>query len=280
MKDYSIKVSKLKALIRSWYEAGISSGDAMKLMTLYLGVEEFLDSDTKVYPKKMFNKIRKANGYRSIPTLMDMIRKSESFKMIVSKRNGDIIAFCSPLICDIESVADGDYFVANGDSNYLNKFDVPIKGTSTLNINFNSSERTNLNNRIVIEGQGPLGKPLPELDKKLFLQQPRPAAVERVKDYLDNLERDYARFRRILYPVLVEVFERSQKEPSFTLQVVKAYLKDRVEPVFRRRKGIENWSDSQIDGWLQSLHQPRLAHIKAYEAMRNWKELHEKRGVK
>lgn len=272
MKDFSIKANKLKAVIRSWQEKGINYGDAMKLMTLYLGVEEFLDPQTNIYPKKMFNKIRKDNGYRSIPTMMEIIGKSESFQFITN-RQGDVIAFCSPLICDVESVAVGDCFVANGDSHYLNIFDVPIKGTST-NSNSNSTARTNLNNRIIIEGQGPLGKPLPELDKKHFIKQPRPAAEKRVKDYFNVLLSDSPRIHRLLYPFLLEVYDQCKKDPPFTVQVVKAYLRDRVEPVFRRRIGIENWSDSQIDGWLQSLHQRRYAYIKAYEAMRNWKDLH------
>jgi hypothetical protein len=262
MKDYSIKASKLKTLIRSWHAKGINSGDAMKLMTLYLGVEEFLDPQTNIYPKKMFNKIRKANGYRSIPTLMEMVQKSESFQLITNKL-GEIIAFCSPLICDIESVADGDYFVANGDSNYLNNFDVPIKGTSTT---------TYKNKR---EGHGKM--PFPELDEKLFLQQPQPAAVKRVKEYFYYLAYDPERTNRLLQPLINEIYHLCKEDQFLMAEVINAYLEDRVEPVFRRRKGIENWSESQIDGWLQSLHQPRLAHIKAYEAMRNWKELHEKK---
>ena len=265
MKDYSIKASRLKALIRSWYEKGISSGDAMKLMTLYLGAEEFLDLDTKVYPRKMFNKIRKANGYRSIPTLMDMIRKSESFKLIVSKSNSDIIAFCSPLICDIESVAGSDDFVADGDGSYLNN-DVPIKGTSIIM------------NKYKKEGHG--GMPFPELDEKLFLQQPRPAAVKRVKEYFYYLAYDPERTNRLLQPVIDVVYHLCKENQFLMAEVINAYLEDRVDPIFRRRKGIENWSDNQIDGWLQSLHQSRLAHIKAHEAMRNWKVFHEKKGGK
>ena len=58
MKDYSIKANRLKAVISTWYAKGISPGDAMKLLTLYLGVKKFLDPETMVYPKKMFNKIR------------------------------------------------------------------------------------------------------------------------------------------------------------------------------------------------------------------------------
>jgi len=263
MKDYSIKASKLKTLIRSWYEKGISSSDAMKLMTLYLGVEEFLDPDTKVYPKKMFNKIRKANGYSSIPKLMGLIRKSASFKLVVSRTKEEVIAFYSPLICDMENVAGSDCFVANCDSVYLNINDVPMKGTSTVNIKE--------------KGEVHGGMPFPELDGKLFLQQPRPAAVKRVKEYFYYLAYDAGRINRLLQPLIETIYVLCKDDQFKMAEVLNAYLEERVEPVFQRRKGIENWSESQIDGWLQSLHQPRLAYIKAHEAMRNWKELHEKK---
>ena len=268
MKDYSIKANKLKAVISSWQAKGISPGDAMKLMTLYLGVEKFLDPETMVYPKKMFNKIRKENGYRSIPKLMELIKQSESFTLIVNNANGEVIAFCSPLICEVESVAISDGFVSEGDISYLNNY-VPIKGTNNFNI-------INLNGNSNKTGQGLRSMPLPELNKSQFLQKPRPAAVKRIEDYIYDLIFDNERINRLLYHLIGVVNHLCGEDQMLMVQVVNAYLEDRVEPVFSRRIGIENWDESQIDGWLQSMHQPRLARIKGYEAMRNWKERYAK----
>lgn len=137
---------------------------------------------------------------------------------------------------------------------------MPIKGASIIN----KKEK----------GEGHGGMPFPELDEKLFLQQPRPAAVKRVEEYFYYLAYDAGRINRLLQPLIETVYVLCKEDQFMMMKVVNAYLEDRVEPVFRRRKGIENWNDSQIDGWLQSLHQPRLAHIKAHETMRNWKDLH------
>lgn len=271
IKDYNIKANTLKAVISSWRAKGISPGDAMKLMTLYLGAEQFLNPETMVYPKKMFNKIRKENGYRSIPKLIELIKQSESFTLIVDNANGEVVAFYSPLICDAENVAGRDNSVANRDISYLNN-SAPIKGANNLNKN-------NLNGDSNKTGQGLRPMPLPELNKSQFLQKPRPEAEKRVKEYFYDLAFDNERINRLLYHLIDVVYHLCGEKQKLMMFVINAYLEDRVEPVFRRRIGIENWTDSQIDGWLQSMHQPRLARIKGYEAMKNWKERHAKDDI-
>ena len=81
MEDYNIKASKIKSLIRHWRARGVSPGDTMKLMMLYLGTDRFLNSEM-VYDRSQFNRIRKDLGFRTIPALLDIIRKSQLQKTV------------------------------------------------------------------------------------------------------------------------------------------------------------------------------------------------------
>ena len=255
MRDFSIKASAIKSVMRSWRAKGISPGDVMKLMFLYLGVERFLDPKTKTYPQKVINRIRKDNGYRSIPTMLELIEKSESFWIIRNVEDKAIMAFASKLLYKIEGKS-----VADGDSLYLNitSEDVHIYG-STSSINKENRQKR-------------LGAPLPKLNNRLFYKKAIPDAETRISVYLYYLYKDMPRLNDLLRFLIAELYIRVGQDHVLVGKILDKYLKDRVEPVFARRKGIQNWSDRQIDGWLRSLHQPRYALVKASEAIRNWKE--------
>lgn len=269
MKDFSIKASKLKSIIRSWRANGISAADTMKLMMLYLCTERFLDPETMVYPKKKFNQMRKENKYRSIPTMLELIEKSGSFQIIRSQSDGSIIAFASPALkkekvadCQPhESVADSDKTVAHRDSDYLNS---PSKDVINRSLNNDNEFNSNYRHRCI-------ATPMPKLNKSLFNKRPLPEADRRVKDYFDDLAYDMPRFYQLLAPLINVLYERCDDNRLMVSKVLENYIDGRVAPVFAKRKGIENWKESQIDGWLQSLHQPKLAHIKADEAMRHYR---------
>ena len=80
--------------------------------------------------------------------------------------------------------------------------------------------------------------------------------------------------RGLLEPLIIELYMRFTPEWDTVFEITKAYLEDRVKPVFVRRKGIENWTTYQIDAWLKSRHQPKLARVKYNEAIHNWQAKH------
>ena len=129
MEDYNIKANTIKSLIRRWRAKGVSHGDTMKLMMLYLGIDRFLNSEL-AYDRSQFNRIRKDLGFRTIPALLDIIRKSQSFLIVHSRQDDAVIAIVSlalpsTMVLDkgdvyVEIVANSDSSVANSDGMYLN----------------------------------------------------------------------------------------------------------------------------------------------------------------
>lgn len=121
-----------------------------------------------------------------------------------------------------------------------------------------------------------LEAPLPKLNKRLFYKKAIPTAENRISVYFYYLYKDMPRLNNLLRFLIAELYIRVGQDYVLVGKILDKYLNDRVEPVFARRKGIQNWSDEQIDGWLRSLHQPRYALVKASEAIRNWKEKYTK----
>lgn len=274
MEDYSIKANKIKSLIRHWRARGLSPADTMKLMMLYLGIDRFLNSEL-VYDRSQFNRIRKDLGYRTIPALLDMIRKSQSFIIVHSRQDDAVIAVISPvlrftMVLDrndvyVETVADSDSSVANSDGVYLNNT------SEDVFIHLNTSSDNSLNK---LARQRPIEKPLPKLNKRYYHDDPLPLAVIRVEGYFDELDLNRKREYELLRPLLIDLYFRFTQNWDEVFEIAKAYLEDRVKPVFVRRRGIENWTNSQIDAWLKSRHQPKLARVKYSEAIHNWQVKH------
>lgn len=272
MEDYQINANKIKSLIRHWRARGVSPGDTMKLMMLYLGIDRFLNSEM-VYDRSQFNRIRKDLGYRTIPALLDIIRKSQSFLIVHSRQDDAVIAVVSPafhftMALDrddvyVEIVADSDQSVANSDDTYLN--------ITSKDVNINTSLDNSLNK---LARQRPIEKPLPKLDKRYYHDDPLPQAVKRIDDYFEKLYMNRKLMNTLLEPLFYEILIRFTIDGNEMFEITKAYLEDRVKPVFVRRRGIENWETSQIDAWLKSRHQPKLARVKYNEAIHNWQAKH------
>ena len=274
MEDFNIKANTIKSLIRRWRAKGVSPGDTMKLMMLYLGIDRFLNSEL-VYDRSQFNRIRKDLGFRTIPALLDIIRKSQSFLIVHSRQDDAIIAIVSlalpsTMVLDkgdlyVEIVADSDQSVANSDGVYLNNT------SKDVFVSLNTSLDNSLNK---LARQRPIEKPLPKLNKRYFRDEPLPLAVIRVEGYFDELDLDRKREYQLLEPLLNDLYIRFAANWDKVFEIARAYLEDRVKPVFVRRKGIENWTNSQIDAWLKSRHQPKLARVKYSEAVHNWQVKH------
>lgn len=287
MEDFIITANHIKGLIRSWRAKGINPGDTMKLMLLYLGVDRYLDPKTMVYPRKAFNRIRKENGYRSTSAMLDVIRRSESFLIVYSQKTDDIVAIVSPAI-KYKLVIEGDLcfwdvdepikvkekrvanrdtsIVAGGDSPYLNKSSEDAKqASSRLTINTAEAEKSESN-----QSNGHLEVPMPELNKKLFHDKPSQRATEAVNLYFYYLFYEPDRMDELLGGFFKLLKYECHNDERLAGKVMEDYLYERVLPIFSRRKGIEFWTESQIDGWMRSLHQPRLVRYKVGEAMRNW----------
>lgn len=274
MEDFNIKANTIKSLIRRWRAKGVSPGDTMKLMMLYLGIDRFLNSEM-VYDRSQFNRIRKDLGFRTIPALLDIIRQSQSFLIVHSRQDDAVIAVVSPafhftMALDrddvyVETVADSDQSVANSDGMYLNNT------SKDVFISLNTSLDNSLNK---LGRQRPIEKPLPKLDKRYYHDDPLPQAVKRIDDYFEKLYMNRKLMNTLLEPLLYEILIRFTIDGNEMFEITKAYLEDRVKPVFVRRKGIENWTNSQIDAWLKSRHQPKLARVKYSEAVHNWQVKH------
>lgn len=98
MKDYSIKASELKSLIRSWRARGVKPIDAMRVMLLYLGAERYMDPSTGAYLPSSYNQMRKEYKYRDMATLLRVIITSGSFWVVRRKEDDLIVAFYSPQV--------------------------------------------------------------------------------------------------------------------------------------------------------------------------------------
>lgn len=274
MEDFNIKANTIKSLIRRWRAKGVSPGDTMKLMMLYLGIDRFLNSEL-AYDRSQFNRIRKDLGFRTIPALLDIIRKSQSFLIVHSRQDDAVIAIVSLALPSTMVLDKGDVYVeivANSDSSVANSDGVYLNNTSKdVFIPLNTSLDNSLNK---LGRQRPIEKPLPKLNKRYFRDEPLPLAVIRVEGYFDELDLDRKREYELLEPLLNDLYIRFTANWDEVFEIARAYLEDRVKPVFVRRKGIENWTNSQIDAWLQSRHQPKLARVKYSEAVHNWQVKH------
>ena len=290
MKDFNIKANKIKGLIRHWRAKGINPGDTMKLMLLYLGVDRYLDPKTMIYPRKVFNQIRKENGYRSIPAMLEVLRQSGSFHLIYSRKADDIVAIVSPALkwkLEIEGdlclwpddkpitakekrVSDRDSStVADGDSQYLNTTSEDVKQTSSKRI-INTAEAKEEEINQINQLNGHLEVPLPNLNKLLFYDEPLKKAEDAVESYFEFLSYEPERTKELMGGFLKLLLHECHNDKNLAWDVWGAYIDDRLIPVLSRRKGIEHWKEKQIDGWLKSLHQPRLIRYKVSEALRNY----------
>lgn len=285
----------MKSLIRRWRARGVTSGDTMKLMMLYLGIDRFLSHELMVYPKTAFNKMRKDLGFKTIKAMLDVIRQSESFIIVHHRSDDGVVAIVSPAFkhnleytndlyvevagedeaetgiaeCD-DNVGKCDETVGDCDSLYLNN----VSKDTYIDVSDNTSMCMNneINNDKDIQlCQGHDEEmPLPKLDDKLFNKVALPKAKEAVEDYFYNLAFDAARMNDIFEYVIDELYERCNKDNYLMASMIDKYLEDRIEPIFARRKGIEHWKEYQIDAWLKSRHQKKLAHVKCDEICRYW----------
>lgn len=295
MEDFNIKANKIKGLIRHWRAKGITPCDTMKLMLLYLGVDRYLDPKTMIYPKKVFNRIRKENGYRSIPVMLEVLRQSGSFLLIYSRKADEIVAIASPglkwkleiegdlclwpedkpITAKEKKVADRDSLtVADGDSQYLNTTSEDVKQTSSkLILNTAEAKKEEINQ--INQLSGHLEVPFPALNKKFFYDEPLKKAEGVVELYFDYLSYEPERAKELMGGFFRLLLHECHNDKNLAGNVWDAYIDDRLIPVLSRRKGIENWNEKQIDGWMKSLHQPRLIRYKVSEAIRNYQYRHE-----
>ena len=151
MKDYNIKASRVKSLIRRWRAKGVTPGDTMKLMMLYLGIDRFLSHELMVYPKTEFNKMRKDLGFKTITAMLDVIRQSESFIIVHHRSDDGVVAIVSPafkynleytndLYVEVAGEDEADTGVANSDET-VGKCDKNVGECDTVYLN-NVSEDT------------------------------------------------------------------------------------------------------------------------------------------
>lgn len=269
MKDYQIKAGKVKSLIRQWRAKGVSAGDTMKLMMLYLGVDRFLSAETMAYPQSQFNKMRKDMGFKTVSAMLEVVRMSGAFQIVRHRADHHVVAIVSPGFGNTQWVGGDLYLEAEG-MKVLNecvaKCDESVANCDSVYLNIVSED--------TYFEQGHDAMPLPKLDEKLFHPVAKPEAKIVVDKYFMGLLDDIPRINDIFENLLPELYKRCRKNRFFMGEVLEYYLRDRVQPVFERRKGIEKWKQYQIDAWLKSRHQQKLAHVKCDEAIRNCKINH------
>ena len=295
MKDYNIKASRVKSLIRRWRAKGVTPGDTMKLMMLYLGIDRFLSHELMVYPKTEFNKMRKDLGFKTITAMLDVIRQSESFIIVHHRSDDGVVAIVSPafkynleytndLYVEVagedeaetgvansdETVGKCDKIVGECDTVYLNNVSEDTYKDVSINTSLDKDKEIN-NDRDIQLCQGHDEEmPLPKLDDKLFNKVALPKAKEAVEEYFYYLGYDHARMNDIFEYIIDELYERCNEDKLLMANMIDKYLEDRIEPIFARRKGIEHWKEYQIDAWLKSRHQQKLAHVKCDEIWNYW----------
>lgn len=298
MKDYNIKASEIKGLIRSWRARGIKQIDTMRVMMLYLGAERYMDKVTGMYLYPSFNKIRKDYKYRDIHTLMDIIIKSESFRVIRRKADHLIVAFYSPkvkvnfqLSVDLyesfgpPAVSGSDFTLFKRYTKDTDIYRVSLANKDTYIDNINNNWGASMKDAPEKEGYKPYEKAEKEVaklvnrweakssrrDRTHFYKRPKEIAFERLETFFDDLmTNNNLEWQELFEPLNKLLDEQSTLDFAEVIFAVELYAKMRLIPHMAYRKGIENWEDWQITAWVRSILQPRFINLRYRECIQIW----------
>ncbi|MBR1932214.1 MAG: hypothetical protein IJ841_00805 [Prevotella sp.] len=281
MKDYSIKASELKSLIRSWRAHGVKPIDTMRVMLLYIGAERYMDKSTGLYLSQSFNQMRKEYKYRDAATLLQVVVASGSFRVVRRREDDLIVAFYSPFVvrdyvlpAPLYETSGLPAGVTGSDSSLFKEISkdilrhVPSFGDGT--------ER-----RLGASGlEAPVGGAVgvaagtarsERRDPKYFRKVPLPLARETLQYFFEDLGANrYEEWMRIFYPLHEALMSHglSLDEASYAIDL---YTERRIIPHMECRRGIENWHNVQIAGWVQSFLQPRYLSLRLQECLQLWR---------
>lgn len=92
----SISIMELQKIIKQWKSRKITDSTISKLLDLYLGLTAYMNEE-KVYPIENFYDIKMSLRFPTTQSLIEAIKRSQSFEFIQDDKAKQIKAFYSPL---------------------------------------------------------------------------------------------------------------------------------------------------------------------------------------
>lgn len=92
----SISIMELQKIIKQWKSRKITDSTISKLLDLYLGLTAYMNEE-KVYPIENFYDIKMSLRFSTTQSLIEAIKRSQSFEFIQDDKAKQIKAFYSPL---------------------------------------------------------------------------------------------------------------------------------------------------------------------------------------
>ena len=279
MKDYSIKASELKSLIRSWRTRGVKPIDAMRVMLLYLGAERYMDPLSGAYLSTSFNRMRKEYKYRDMATLLQVIIASGSFRVVRRKEDHLVVAFYSPQV--VSSFPLGDDLYESSGPPAVTGSDSSLFKTHTKDV---SLKRPSLGDGLDAEAAATALVARWEArssrrDRKHFRKVPELTARDRLEYFFDGLcQQHYDQWQRIFQPLHSALLAKGLDQAE-AASAIDLYTRQRIIPHMECRKGIENWYDPQIAGWAASFMQQRYLSLRIHECLQLWQLIHPSQSV-
>ena len=92
----TISVTELQKTIKQWKSRKITDSTISKLLDLYLGLSAYMNSK-HVYPIENFYDIKMSLRFSTTQSLIEAVKRSQSFEFILDENRKQIQAFYSPL---------------------------------------------------------------------------------------------------------------------------------------------------------------------------------------
>lgn len=94
--ETSMSVAELQKMIHIWKSRYITDSNISKLLELYLGLTPYMNSQ-RIYPQENFYEIKNSLKFTNTQTLVEAMKRSQSFPFITDPATGAVQAFWSPL---------------------------------------------------------------------------------------------------------------------------------------------------------------------------------------
>lgn len=112
-----MSVAELQKMIHIWKSRHITDSNISKLLELYLGLTPYMNSQ-RIYPQENFYEIKNSLKFTNTQTLVEAMKRSQSFPFITDPATGAVQAFWSPLYHEDNTETQTGAYNINKNNNY------------------------------------------------------------------------------------------------------------------------------------------------------------------
>ena len=240
--DIAIAATSARSYNRHWRAHKLSWSEIGKIKYLFDGAYEYMDDVTLAYTRIHFNKLRKALGFKQDSELIELIEKSETFRIVRNRETHQMDAFMSPLV--------GDRFVALPSQEIEEPaipyeiFDCKANALANENDRDKISEnqrqhRHGINMHMLLAGNVPK-----------FHVEASDEAFKRIHKGFMTLFSNEVYYNRY-FGEFTQAYARKYRVPEYVAKEdLRYYLDEKVTHHIARRVGIENWESDAILKWV------------------------------